>query len=121
MPEKDWAIESVSFNGKDVTNELVSNTYQTPEILENSTLSVVYRKSILTNAPKRSNNALRLWVNNGSIVISNAQIGANITVTNMLGNVVYSDEADASEMTIELPNSGVFIVIVDGETFKVAL
>lgn len=121
VPEKDWAIESVSFNGKDVTNELVSNTYQTPEILENSTLSVVYRKSILTNAPKRSNNALRLWVDNGSIVISNARIGANITVTNMLGNVVYSDEADASEMTIELPNSGVFIVIVDGETFKVAL
>lgn len=43
IPESGYAIHSVTYNGKDVTNQLAEdNTFVTPEITDNSVLYVIY-------------------------------------------------------------------------------
>lgn len=43
VPESGYAIHSVTYNGKDVTNQLAEdNTFVTPEITDNSVLYVIY-------------------------------------------------------------------------------
>ena len=120
-PEENWSIGSVSFNGTDVTDQLQENLYETPEILDNSTLSVVYKKNSASPAPRITNSWLRVWVNNGSVVISNASFDSDITITNSFGEVLYSGKINSNEMTIDSLSSGIFLVEVDGEIFKVSL
>lgn len=44
---EDWQIGSVSFNGKDVTSNVVAGKYTTPEIYDNSELVIIYSSSPL--------------------------------------------------------------------------
>ena len=47
-PEDDKEIDTVLFNGKDVTSELVNNTYTTSAVTEMSSLQVILRQGTLT-------------------------------------------------------------------------
>lgn len=120
-PEKGWSIESVSFNGDDVTEQLQDDLYETPEISENSTISIVYKKDDETRAPKHVNSLSHVWTNNGTIVIGNATLGSSVIISDILGRIVYSGPISSNEETISSLGSGVFIVNVNGEVFKVSL
>ncbi|MBR4840333.1 MAG: hypothetical protein IK005_07645 [Paludibacteraceae bacterium] len=121
VPEEDWVVNSVSFNGKDVTSKLRNGIYQTPELLDNSTLSVVYKKKDLTNVMSPSNSLSSVWVKGGEVVICNAPMESKVSVTTITGDVVYRGRVDSSEMVLGSLGSGVFIVNVNGEIFKVSL
>lgn len=121
VPETGWVVGALSFNGDDVTNQLQDGFYETPAVMENSTLSVVYKKITLTNAPSPAYSLLRVWTNNDNIIIRNAQAGSNITVSNMLGSIVYSGKVDSSDMSININGEGIFLVDIDGEIFKISL
>ena len=95
--------------------------YETPEISENSTISIVYKKDDETRAPKHVNSLSHVWTNNGTIVIGNATLGSSVIISDILGRIVYSGTISSNEETISLLGSGVFIVNVNGEVFKVSL
>lgn len=120
-PEEGWEIGSVTFNGTDVTDQLDYGFFTTPEITANSTLSVVYKKSILTNARMRANSSLRVWVNEGKVIVGNAQIGSEVTVIDMTGRTIFMDKVDSSEMELDFLCKGIFLVKVEDEVFKVSL
>ena len=120
-PEEGWEIGSVTFNGTDVTDQLDYGFFTTPEITANSTLSVVYKKYILTNARMRSSSLLRVWVNEGKVIVGNAQIGSEVTVTDMMGRTIFMGKVDSSEMELDFLGKGIFLVKVEEEVFKVSL
>ncbi|MBR4840334.1 MAG: hypothetical protein IK005_07650 [Paludibacteraceae bacterium] len=120
IPDDDWSIASVFFNGENVTDDLSGNSYETPEIWDNSILSVTYKKNE-KNAPTKYNPFLSVWASEGKVFLSNAQIDSKITITNVDGTIVYSGEVFSSEMVIETLGEGVFLVNVGGESFKVSL
>lgn len=121
VPDEEWKIGSVSFNGEDVTDQLQENVFEVPNMVKNSILSVVYKKIVASPAPRISNVSVRVWTNEGQLIVRNASLGSDVTITDMMGSVVYSGKVDSGEMTIDSIGSGVFLVSVDGEVFKVSL
>lgn len=121
-PEKGWSIESVSYNGEDVTEQLQEDDYyETPEVTANSTLSVVYKKSSSTDVSMPVNSLTRVWTNDRKVIIGNAQTDTEVTVYDMMGRLVYSGKVDSEQMMIDTLGTGIFIVKVGNETFKVSL
>lgn len=120
-PEKGWLIGSVSFNGKDVTDMLDDSIFETPEILQNSVLSIVYKKEEPSKVAAPSNSLMRILNRDGNVVISNAPLGLPVTITNLWGAVIYSGKVNSNEMIIEMIGEGVYLVNVAGEIYKIAL
>ena len=121
VPDEGWVIESVSYNGADVTDQLQEGYYNTPEVTENSTLSVVYKQKVLTDVPMSVNTSAHVWTNGRQVVIDCAQMGAEVVVMDLMGRLVYSGKVDSDEMTIDTLGSGIFVVKVGAEVFKVSL
>ena len=121
VPDEGWLVESVSYNGADVTDQLKDGYYETPEVSENSILSVVYKQKILTGAPMTTNASAHVWTSDKKVIVGNAEIGTEVAVVDLLGRIVYSGIVDSDEMTIDALGSGVFIVKVGTEVFKVSL
>ena len=121
VPDESWLIGSVSFNGEDVTNQLQEGFFEVPGLVKNSTLSVVYRIKVTSPAPRLSNTWVRVWTNEGNLIIKDAPLGSDVTITDMAGSAVYSGKVTFDEMTIDSIGSGIFLVNVAGEVFKVSL
>ncbi|MBO7429362.1 MAG: hypothetical protein J6U08_11730, partial [Paludibacteraceae bacterium] len=90
-------------------------------LVKNSTLSVVYRIKVTSPAPRLSNTWVRVWTNEGNLIIKDAPLGSDVTITDMAGSAVYSGKVASDEMTIDSIGSGIFLVNVAGEVFKVSL
>ena len=121
VPDESWLIGSVSFNGEDVTNQLREGFFEVPGLVKNSTLSVVYRIKVTSPAPRLSNTWVRVWTNEGNLIIKDAPLGSDVTITDMAGSAVYSGKVASDEMTVDSIGSGIFLVNVAGEVFKVSL
>ena len=54
-----------------------------------------------------------------NIVVKNAQLGSNVRVYAADGSIISSEVATDSDVVVEVPIKGVYIVSVNGKTFKV--
>ncbi|MBO7606555.1 MAG: hypothetical protein J6T28_02905 [Paludibacteraceae bacterium] len=121
VPDEGWMIGSVSFNDEDATDQLQEDFFEVSSIIKNSTLSVVYKMKAASPAPRLSDSWTRVWTSEGNLIIKNAPFGSDVTVTDLMGSVIYSGKVDSGEMTIGSIGSGIFLVNVAGEVFKVSL
>lgn len=121
-PAEGWVIHSVSFNGKDVTNEIASdNSYWTPEITENSELVVVYASSESGIEEVESSSPAKIFGYSGNITVNNAKIGDVISVYTTAGVLVNSTVANSDTTTIRVQENEVYIVKVGKKTFKIGM
>ena len=121
-PAEGWVIHSVSFNGKDVTDEIASdNSYWTPEITENSELVVVYASSESSIDEVQSGSSAKVVGYSGNIIVNNAKIGEVISVYTTAGVLVNSTVANSDTTTIRVQDNEVYIVKVGKNTFKIGM
>ena len=121
-PAEGWVIHSVSFNGKDVTDEIASdNSYWTPEITENSELVVVYASSESGIEEAESSSPAKIFGYSGNITVNNAKIGEVISVYTTAGVLVNSTVANSDTTTIRVQDNEVYIVKVGKNTFKIGM
>lgn len=121
-PAEGWVIHSVSFNGKDVTDEIASdNSYWTPEITENSELVVVYASSESGIEEVESSSPAKIFGYSGNITVNNAKIGDVISVYTTAGVLVNSTVANSDTTTIRVQENEVYIVKVGKKTFKIGM
>lgn len=121
-PAEGWVIHSVSFNGKDVTDEIASdNSYWTPEITENSELVVVYASSESGIEEAESSSPAKIFGYSGNITVKNAKIGDVISVYTTAGVLVNSTVANSDTTTIRVQENEVYIVKVGKKTFKIGM
>ena len=121
-PAEGWVIHSVSFNGKDVTDEIASdNSYWTPEITENSELVVVYASSESGIDEVESSSSAKVVGYSGNITVNNAKIGEVISVYTTAGVLVNSTVANSDTTTIRVQDNEVYIVKVGKNTFKIGM
>ena len=121
-PAEGWVIHSVSFNGKDVTDEIASdNSYWTPEITENSELVVVYASSESGIEEVESSSPAKIFGYSGNITVNNAKIGDMISVYTTAGVLVNSTVANSDTTTIRVQENEVYIVKVGKKTFKIGM
>lgn len=121
LPDDKWLVHSVTFNGEDVTQQMVDGSYTTPAITTNSTLIVVFEdKEDGIQSPQNSN--VRVYgESDGTICINNLADGEMVCVYDTNGRMVRQETASSEQMRIKLDNHGVYIVKAGVKTLKLNL
>ena len=121
LPDDKWLVHSVTFNGEDVTQQMVDGSYTTPAITTNSTLIVVFEdKEDGILSPQNSN--VRVYgESDGTICINTLADGEMVCVYDTNGRMVRQETASSEQMRIKLDNHGVYIVKAGVKTLKLNL
>ena len=121
LPDDKWLVHSVTFNGEDVTQQMVDGSYTTPALTTNSTLIVVFEdKEDGIQSPQNSN--VRVYgESDGTICINNLADGEMVYVYDTNGRMVRQETASSEQMRIKLDNHGVYIVKAGVKTLKLNL
>ena len=118
-PEGNRRINTVLFNGEDVTEQLVDGYYTTPIIKRRSVLSVSYEE--INGVKEIPVSSLKVYGYNGVLYIKDADDNAPLNVYDIDGKLVYNATIANGEATIQLPSSEIYAVKVGERTIKVAL
>lgn len=120
--EEDWTINTVTFNGMDVTaNLLDDNRYTTPALTANSELRITFEN---VNAGIDDISLLgsdvKVYVDNSGLVnIKGLEQGSLITVYSIEGQQIDSTISSGSSDYIQLSQHGVYLIKTPLKTYKV--
>ena len=112
-------VNTVTFNGVDVTDEVVNGYYTTPEIKGESVLSISFE----TNASVKSMslNELKVMGYNGEIQIKNIDEPSDVFVYSVDGKLVGNVPSAYGSASIQVASEELYVVKVSSRVFKVAL
>ena len=116
-PSEGWSMHSVSFNGTDVTGQVVDGKYITPAITKDSELNIVFKQGSSSVKEVEATHNVKVAANGGTLNISGADESDYVKVYSMNGSLVESAKGNTSFPL----GSGVYIIRVGNETFKVAM
>lgn len=116
-----WKLNTVSFNGQDVTSDVEDNTYATPAITGNSLLSVSFEKIESSGIKNREVSNIRVYSKGDKAIIENAKVGQVIKVFSMEGVEIKEVKADQAKTSIHLSENKSYIISVGTRTFKIAM
>ena len=120
-PSTGWKIHSVTFNGTDITAQLNDdNTLTTPTINGSSELVVAYEKDN-TAIENASASRIKVQGHHGTLRITGATEGDDISVYTTGGTLVAQESAEESETELTLPTGQVYIVTVADKVVKIGL
>lgn len=116
----DNKVNAVSFNGVDVTDDVVDGYYTTPEVKSESVLSISYETSAnAITSPKLPN--VRVLGHNGEIQITNIDEPSDIQVYSCDGKLISSRTAVFGSAQITVPTDQLYVVKVMNRIFKIAM
>ena len=120
-PSANWSICTVTFNGTDVTNELVDNVYTTPAITCDSELNVVFVDSETSVYSVYNTSDVVVSASQQTIRIKGLEENTPVAVYNTNGQLYHSAIAVDYDMNINMDKEGVYLVKIGERTFKVIL
>lgn len=121
-PMEDWIIHSVTFNGKDVTNNIINNIYNTPGITEDSELIIIFEEdpnAIGIKDTKENNIRVRAYQNVLEFVNSGAEEEAHIYTLN--GMLVKVETINTGTTRIPMESHQTYIIRTASSSYKVSL
>lgn len=117
----EWLVNTVLFNGTDVTSQLDENgIYLTPELTENAIINVSYI-DFITSVNSITYNNIKIYGNQGVITVIGATLGDTISVYDLNGKTIHAQRSAGSVDNISLNNNKTYIVKVGNTTHKVIL
>lgn len=120
-PAEGWQINSVTLNGKDVTNNIdENNQYITPALTENSTLNVSFENTVNSVFQIRDSN-LKAYSSNDKLIIMNPEIGESISIHTESGALINRFNAKEKRIEVSLPINQIYLVTGNSKTIKVVL
>jgi hypothetical protein len=118
--EEGWKVNSVTYNGTDVTEQLENGVFTTPAMYESGELRVAYESATdAINARTISN--VRVYGQSGNIVIKNVEAGDIVNVYTTDGKLVNTTAANGSDLHINVSAGAVYIVKAGSKTLKIAM
>jgi len=111
-------INTVLFNGEDVTDKLENGYYTTPVIKGRSVLSVSYEE-LADGVVETENDNLKVYGNNGMLYVRGINETSDVSIYSLDGKLVYQNSV-YGETVVTLP-SAIYVVNVGSRTLKVAL
>lgn len=119
-PDNGWRINTLTYNGADVTAQIDSDgRYTTPSIMNNATLNIVYEQEASAIRSIQNNEKYKVFSNDGSIVIRGTKGNEMIYVYTENGILQTSKQAGNSETIIGLRGNQVYILKIGDMTAKV--
>ena len=120
-PEDGWSINSVTYNGVDVTSQLdQQNRFTTPTIVDNAILCVTYEQTT-QGIRSQQMSKIKVAVSSNNIYISNAQPGSVCRIYSIGGELLESTVLSDGNANLQMPSGHVYIVKVDDNVFKVGM
>lgn len=116
--DEGWSVNTVTFDGKDMTSLLMDGQFSTPVITGNVELNVVFKQTDADDVKSMATeSSVRVYASGKNITVTGADSNAPVGVYSTNGIKVQSAVGN-----VTLPvGSGVYIVKVGNETFKVGL
>lgn len=118
--DDEWQVNSVVFNGADVTSEVTNDQYTTTELYQNATLSISFEQ-VATGIKSENKNNVKAYGNSGVLQLTGLNAGEAVKVMDTSGALIKTFKASNSETSITLEPNHVYLINVEGKTFKVAL
>ncbi|MBR4069574.1 MAG: hypothetical protein IKK16_00015 [Bacteroidaceae bacterium] len=115
-----FVLNTILFNGEDVTEEFVEGVYTTPAIEENSVLNISFTIPTAQNAPMQ-NSRIKAYGHRGDVVVAGCERGESIAVYDVDGVLLRTMYATSDTMRIAMPTDAVYVVKVADTAVKVAL
>ncbi len=115
-----YMLNTVLFNGEDVTNELVGGVYITPKLNENSVINISFEIPTAENAPMH-NSRIKAYGHRGDVVVAGCERGESIAIYDVDGVLLRTIYATSDTMRIAMPTDAVYVVKVADAAVKVAL
>ena len=115
--DEGWKVNTITFDGKDMTLLLLDGQFSTPVITGNSELNVVFKQTDtrIGEMPEESN--VKVYAHARAVTITGAEDNTPVIIYNMGGVMVKSSFGN----TIIPLDSGAYIIKVGKESFKVRL
>ena len=117
--EEGMRINTVMFNGEDVTDRLIDGYYTTPNITRPSKIVISYEQDPDGVTSVSADDNLHVYGNDGSLFISGIEESQKVSVYTLDGKLT-STQTLEGDTKIKL-NEGIYIVKVGERTFKVSL
>lgn len=113
-----WKCHSATFNSTDVTNQIDANGYyNTPAITANSQLNIVFVKNDGRVANALIDNDIKVCVKGNIVTIFGADEFSDAEIYNTAGATIYN----GIDKSITLDTNGIYILTVEGCTFKFSI
>ena len=113
-----WKCHSATFNSTDVTNQIDANGYyNTPAITANSQLNIVFVKNDGGVANALIDNDIKVCVKGNIVTIFGADEFSDVEIYNTAGATIYN----GIDKSITLDTNGIYILTVEGCTFKFSI
>lgn len=120
-PEKDWRINTVMYNGEDVTSQLTpDNVFRTPTITKDGILFISFEK-IESNIISVVSSNVKVYAESGYIVVKGVNAGELISIFTLDGIQKAQVYSTGGAMSIPIVETGIYLVKTPEKTVKLAL
>jgi hypothetical protein len=116
-----WKVNTVTYNGIDVTSSLVNGVYTVAAITANALLNVSFVTDFVSGAPEVINSKVKVFTTTSDIVIDGAAKGEVISLFTVNGQQLQTLKSDGKRMVIPAQQDAVYLVKTASKTFKVIL
>lgn len=120
IPSENWQINTVTFNGIDVTSQVDNDQYTTPAIVENSILNITF-KNIAVSITQNQVDNIKVYAESAAIIIEGIELDKLISVYTSAGHLVQKTQATNTIMKIIVSPNQIYVVRIDNLIFKLAL
>lgn len=115
--DEGWEVNTLTFNGKDMTALLLNGQFSTPVITGSSELNVVFKQRSTEVKERVADTDVKVYVNGRTLTVRGADEDAEVHIYTTGGMNVTSAKGNAT-LTLD---SGIYIVKVGKDTFKVRM
>lgn len=126
-PAANWKVEKVMFNDTDVTKDVKENSYTTPALIADATVSVEFAYDGFLFAPEGIDDVvtdfnIRAFSKDGKIVLRGLKEGMNVGVYTIGGAAIATFAAESSDYELTAgPDTYIITLTADSKTQAVKL
>jgi len=119
VSEPGWKINTIIYNGSDITAEASNSEYTVPPVTKNTTLTISYVS--LTASPVIGISDVKVYTNNSNIIVDGISDDETVNVFTMNGSRICSLKSQGELIQIPVRPNAVYLVRTGGKTYKVIL
>lgn len=119
-PSTGYKIQTVLYNGNNVTNNLNGNVYTLPAITSNGTLLVNF-VSLSTDVNSPDKKAIKIYTAGTDIIIQGTSEGETVKLYDLNGQLLQAVKSQENGVIFGVQRGAVYIVKTNTKTFKVIL
>lgn len=119
-PATGWKVNTVLYNGVDVTSSLVDGVFTVPALTDNALLNVSL-VSTSSGAPELISNRVKVYSTRSEIIIDGTFEGETVTLYTLNGKQLQTVKSQGERLNIPVDRDAVYLVKTGERTFKVIL